>query len=325
MLTSKELKATLRRILPSMDADVSVATLMKALETEMDMDADERKAIKSMVKSIAPDMLHLDDDDEDIRPRKKTIAKKTLAKKTKHIVQDSDDEAGSSQGEPEPSADSDVSDAPPSKPSKRRVPASDSDESDNATPVKKPSTKKCATSRRAASSDDESSPAPKKRKTAAIKKPAADAGWASDGLEQLKLLARTAGVLAPAIYKKIREAPSLAAAEDLVRDRLLAANVRWQGRYPGKHDVAAMKRKRDLARELDGMDTSLIIDEGPRRARRDYVEPPRKALSLGDDVPPLMGTDESDGSSSEASFTLHDDDDDEEEDDHEDGSDEDEE
>ncbi|EQC33639.1 hypothetical protein SDRG_08743 [Saprolegnia diclina VS20] len=300
MVTSKELKATLRRILPSMDADVSVATLMKVLETEMDvMDADERKAVKTMVKSIAPDMLHLckgaasppasDNEDDDVPPRKKSVAKKTVAKKTaaktaKRVVQDSDDEASGSQGEPEPSEDSDVSDAPPSKPSKHRVLASESDDSDSATPVKKPATKKRAKGRRAASSDDESSPAPKKRKTAVAKKPTADAGWASDGLEQLKLLARTAGVLAPAIYKKIREAPSLDAAEDIVRDRLVAANVRWQGRYPGKHDVAAMKRKRDLARELDGMDTSLIIDEGPRRPRREYVEPPRKAaLSLGDD------------------------------------------
>ncbi|OQR93841.1 hypothetical protein ACHHYP_02192, partial [Achlya hypogyna] len=291
MVAADVLRSTLARLLPDMDArTVTLSALMKALAQELQVAPGDLKAVKATVKGLVGEMLHLcsndaspvkaapacksPDDDDDEAP------KKAAPSKVKRVVVESDEsEPERTVREPEPDNDSaseSDSDAPQRKKkvtAKRRQVVASSDD-DDAIPPKKPAAKG---RRKPAASSEEDSPPSKKRKSVAKKasKPSSpkaskpkDAGWASDGLEQLKLLARTAGVLAPAIYKKIREAPSLQAAEDVVRDRLREAHVRWTGTYPGKHDIAAMKKKRDLARELDGMDTSLIIDDGPRRPRR---------------------------------------------------------
>lgn len=113
------------------------------------------------------------------------------------------------------------------------------------------------------------------------------------GLASLKEMARAAGLLgcvcatlaecfiatrtlmlycavllfSPHFYKKLKETSSVDEAEDLVRDLLRDASVRFSGRYPSKQEIAVVKRKKDMEKDLEGIDTSMIITGGrPRRA-----------------------------------------------------------
>lgn len=71
----------------------------------------------------------------------------------------------------------------------------------------------------------------------------------------------------PQLYKRLNAARSVEEAEDIVRDRLQDAGVRFNGSYPSSRDISAAKKKRDREKELEGMDTSLIIPDSGRSRR----------------------------------------------------------
>ena len=64
----------------------------------------------------------------------------------------------------------------------------------------------------------------------------------------------------------LKDAASTTEAEEILRDRLHGAGVSFAGSYPSSRDISAAKRKKEKERELEGIDTSLII--GDRRSRR---------------------------------------------------------
>jgi hypothetical protein len=76
----------------------------------------------------------------------------------------------------------------------------------------------------------------------------------------------------PKVYKALKEAQSVDEAEEVVRDRLEEAGVQFSGRYPSARDISAAKKKRARDKELEDIDTSLIIDSGrPRRSAAQSV------------------------------------------------------
>jgi hypothetical protein len=68
------------------------------------------------------------------------------------------------------------------------------------------------------------------------------------------------------VYAILKKCESEEAQEDVLRERLQDAGIRFSSPYPKKSDIAAAKRKREKDKELDGIDTSLIITGG--RSRR---------------------------------------------------------
>ncbi|OQS04439.1 hypothetical protein THRCLA_20882 [Thraustotheca clavata] len=351
MLDKQVLRNALKRMLPEMDAaTVTLSALKEALHKELGVSHDELKQSKKLVKEVVADLLYLckNSSSTPIKaapvPVKKAVVKKSeeeedvvkrkLSKPKKNCVLESDEE----ENKPENEQNDDASvhtesenEAPKpvkktirkkevvkrksSKTKKSRVSDSEDEENESdASPVHTESEHEAPKSKkqrrhRQESEESEGSSSPKKKKTPQVKKPTHN--WTSEGYEQLKLLARTAGVLAPAIYKKLREASSLDEAEDILKERLAQANVKWHGKYPGRHDIAALKKKKALAQELDGIDPTLIIDHGPRR-------PARRVAGVYDLGPKPKFDDENEDSEdesdsgSEASFQLNDDEDEEE-------------
>ncbi|RMX62251.1 hypothetical protein DD238_000833 [Peronospora effusa] len=88
----------------------------------------------------------------------------------------------------------------------------------------------------------------------------------SAGLTSLKELGRAAGILNPQLYKLLNRATSTADAEEILRDRLHDTGISFAGAYPSSREISAAKRKREKEKELEGIDTSLIISSG--RSRR---------------------------------------------------------
>ncbi|KAI9908118.1 hypothetical protein PsorP6_004099 [Peronosclerospora sorghi] len=114
----------------------------------------------------------------------------------------------------------------------------------------------------------------------------------SAGLASLKELGRAAGVLKYAwlmlemflLYKVLNNAASTADAEEILRDRLHDAGISFSGSYPSSRDISAAKRKRAKDKELEGIDTSLIISDGrPRRGSAQQVSYHEERISGEED------------------------------------------
>ncbi|KAH9195808.1 hypothetical protein AeNC1_002230 [Aphanomyces euteiches] len=195
-------------------------------------------------------------DDETSDGRNKQLhMKRHKPSMSKRVVEESDDEdTGDSDDEDQPRARKHAKSTKAKSSSSRQ---SSEDESD--------STLTKRGKRKAKGREEKTS---KKRRSVPAKPTKSDVPT-TPGLEALKQMAKIAGVLAPGLYRKLREADSVDEAEEILRDRLDQVNVHWSGKYPSKFDMAALKKKKDLERELDGIDPSLILDSGrsPRRSR----------------------------------------------------------
>lgn len=128
------------------------------------------------------------------------------------------------------------------------------------------------------SSGDEDATHSKKRRTtsrnskvAALPRKKAKTAMQADspGLASLKELGRAAGILNPQVYKYLKSTNSTEEAEEYLRERLNKAGITFHGTYPTSRDISAAKKKHAKEKELEGIDTSLILSSGrPRRGVR---------------------------------------------------------
>ncbi|KAG7393582.1 hypothetical protein PHYPSEUDO_007419 [Phytophthora pseudosyringae] len=267
LVTEDAIVKALREMLPLMNADtVTLKVVMQKLAVRFGMEFGVFKAQwKSRIKALLPDMLELcpggddsdnesehaeadapegDDDAEeeeevDLRPSRKRTAR---AIKKRNAVVDASEE------EDDDANDSDASEGEAAKPE---------EDEDDVAPAKKRRTApdKSHTNKR---KSKESAALAKKTKTVKQVDP--------PGLASLKELGRAAGVLNPRVYKLLKGADSTEEAEEILRDRLQDAGVAFHGSYPTSRDISATKRKHAKEKELEGIDSSLIITGG--RSRR---------------------------------------------------------
>ncbi|RLN56439.1 hypothetical protein BBJ28_00023173 [Nothophytophthora sp. Chile5] len=321
LLTEETVVAALREMLPSMDADtVTMRVVMQKLALRFGIDEKEIKAEwKPKLKEMLPDLLvlcaggkqHEDEDEEkadayveseeeevDLRPSRKRGQRAT---RKRHAVSDGSDEEDAEEEASEEEASH----------------AEDEDDGDDEEDVVSPAKRRRISAKGGKSrqrTGKKSSPSMKKAK-------AVKAATDPPGLASLKELGRAAGVLGPQVYKRLNEASSLEEAEELIRERLHEAGFGFHGAYPSSRDISAAKKQRAKDKELEGIDTSLIITGG--RARRvtakpvSYKEPQysdeeEKDPNAGDDEAKNEGSDKddpsaedtasSDSDASEASF-----------------------
>jgi hypothetical protein len=78
-----------------------------------------------------------------------------------------------------------------------------------------------------------------------------------------KALGRASGC-GPTLYKGLKEMSSQEQLKEL-RQRLRDVGAKWTGDYPSKAEIDAAQRKKDAERELDGIDTTLIMSSKRRR------------------------------------------------------------
>ncbi|KUF89270.1 hypothetical protein AM588_10002152 [Phytophthora nicotianae] len=288
LVTEDSIVTALREILPQMNADTAtLKVIMQKLAIRFGMEfADIKAQWRPRIKELLPDMLELcpgggasesenenaeadgqeghDDDEEeevDLRPSRKRTASKRNA-----VVDASDDE-----GDADEVNDSDASEARLEEDEE-----AESGDEDDVAPVKK----KRATVRTSLWSSFELcadvfvlyviQTETKKRKSKESAPPAKKAKTVKQvdppGLASLKELGRAAGVLNPRVYKLLKAAETTDEAEEILRERLQDAGISFNGSYPTSRDISAAKRKHAKEKELEGIDTSLIITGG--RSRR---------------------------------------------------------
>lgn len=74
--------------------------------------------------------------------------------------------------------------------------------------------------------------------------------------------------LRPRVYGALKQLDSEEEQEDLIRDLLRTNGIKFSGRYPQKREIDDVRRKKDLEKDLEGIDTSLIIKDTSIRSRR---------------------------------------------------------
>ncbi|GMF10385.1 unnamed protein product [Phytophthora lilii] len=258
LVTEESIVKALREVLPSMNArTATLKVVMQKLAVRFGMNFDDIKAQwRARIKTLLPDLLELcadgeasgqeeeEDEEVDLRPSRKRTER--VVKKRNAVVDESEDE-----GEVDNAKDSDASEGETAQPEED----DDEDDEEDVSPVKKRRTTSDKSQSKKRKNKDVAPPAKKAKTTKQLDTP---------GLASLKELGRAAGILK--LYRLLNGADSTEEAEEILRDRLHDAGVSFHGSYPTSRDISAAKRKHAKEKELEGIDTSLIISGG--RSRR---------------------------------------------------------
>lgn len=289
LVTEEMIVKALQEILPLMDAKTAtLGVVMAKLALRFGVEKSEIKSQwKLRLRELLPDMLDLcgggkkkeeeeagsAEEEAVVRPSRKRAGTKRRAVSDESEEEDGND-AGEDEAQPEEDDEEDA----------------DSEEEEVAPKRRKRSSK-------------EAHKAPVKRvRTATHADP--------PGLASLKELGRAAGVLNPRVYKLLKSASSTEEAEEILRDRLHDAGVSFSGSFPTSRDITAAKRKHDKDKELEGIDTSLIITGGRSRrsaARVSYkVSKEDEERAEGEEEEEEEEDDEDDEDASEGDFAASD-------------------
>ncbi|CAI5745287.1 unnamed protein product [Peronospora destructor] len=271
LITEESIVKALQDILPSMNVDTAtLLVVMQKLADRVGMELVDLKAKwRPRIKELLPNMLGLlaggntfgneiKKDDADVHEEEEEVVDLRPRRKRHSRKRNADVDASDKKGhrprivdESEPSEDDaanfEVGDE-----------ADDSDGDGTVVPVKE----------RQKVPDNSHK---KKRKSKGVvpplKKSKTTKQPESAGLTSLKELGRAAGVFNPQLYKVLNRAASTADAEKILRDRLHDTGISFAGAYPSCREISAAKRKRVKEKELEGIDTSLIITSGRSRRR----------------------------------------------------------
>ncbi|XP_052204224.1 uncharacterized protein LOC127809463 [Diospyros lotus] len=127
-------------------------------------------------------------------------------------------------------------------------------------------------------------------------------------VEHLKSIIKSCGMsVPPAVYKRAkqvsenkREGFLIKELEEILSREGLSAN-------PSEKEIKEVKKRKDRAKELEGIDMSNIVSSTRRRSTTSFVAPPKPKIPLESDANDAEGTD----SSNNESDAENDDDDDE--------------
>ncbi|KAF1335366.1 hypothetical protein FI667_g1285, partial [Globisporangium splendens] len=333
-LTQMELAAAILDIVPQMDPQVvTLSIVMDMLATHFGVDLDDIKRHRAVIKTLVVSGIQAhhstkgeksgsasgsgnddDDDKENIdrsssrqQKKKRHVQENSKRKPVRrpNVISDGSDEESEQEEEGDDDGDEDHTAESESQQS-----GSDSD----VAPSKKRARGKVTPAKRKAPSSKQYMTA-KKKAVPAVKKPQRQSD--PPGLASLKEMARSARLLSPRIYAALKKLESESEQEEYIRDLLRDSGIAFSGRYPQKREIDAVRRKKDMEKDLEGIDTSLIIqDDTSSRSRRasrsrvSYAEQLRNRVASEDD-------EENDGAAADDNAEKKSDEDEEEDDDDE--------
>ncbi|KAJ0411529.1 hypothetical protein ATCC90586_001124 [Pythium insidiosum] len=310
-VTMDVLRDALRQIAPTIDPKTTTRGMVFArLASLLDVSKDElKKRWKQEIVELITDCLmpedggtaetenmspntshhrdQSDEEDDDVAPRKRRTINRSRR------VVDAEDDEDDEQEEEEPPAAARKRQKIAQRTVKSKVVADDDSEELDGDDVEgvvesTSSRKKLPSSRKNArkpsrvsdgSEDSEDSDADasttRRRRKAPTARRKAPKDAQPHGLVALKEMAQAARLL------KLKKAASDEERENILRDVLNEKGITFHGRYPKKSEITAVKRKRDLEAEQDGIDQSAILPEGSRRRTRGAT--PRYTVDVSDE------------------------------------------
>ncbi|KAL5203748.1 hypothetical protein ABZP36_008619 [Zizania latifolia] len=103
-------------------------------------------------------------------------------------------------------------------------------------------------------------------------------------VERLKSIIKSCGMsIAPTVYRRVKQAPEskreaclLKELEDILEKEGLSAN-------PSEKEIKAVKKRKERAKELEGIDTSNIITSSRRRSTSSFIPLPKFKIEVDSD------------------------------------------
>ncbi|XP_007019032.2 PREDICTED: glutamic acid-rich protein isoform X1 [Theobroma cacao] len=131
-------------------------------------------------------------------------------------------------------------------------------------------------------------------------------------VEHLKSVIKSCGMsVPPAIYKRVKQVPENNREAQLIKELEEILSKEGLSSNPSEKEIKEVRKRKERAKELEGIDTSNIVLSSRRRSTTSFVAPPKPKIP-----------DASDDDESEESDDNDDDDDGDEDNDDEDGGDE---
>ncbi|KAI3685549.1 hypothetical protein L6452_34797 [Arctium lappa] len=142
-------------------------------------------------------------------------------------------------------------------------------------------------------------------------------------VERLKSIIKSCGMsVAPTMYKKAKQVPEDKREAFLIKELQEVLSKEGLSTKPTEKEIKEVKRRKERAKELEGIDTSNIVLGSRRRSTSNFIPPPKPKEPIVPDGDDSEDNDNDDGDDSED--TDKDDGDDSEDTDKDDGDDQDE-
>ncbi|XP_062097602.1 G-patch domain-containing protein 1 [Humulus lupulus] len=293
-LSKATIKAALRkraRYLIDNSEQVTLAGLRRLLEEDLELEKKALDSYKEFIKDQVDVILNSCEVSQSVTNAKKNVVKKDSQRKVARKVrsEESSDSANSeSDGDEDlvkPRKKSNTKGKDSNESKKRKKPTKDS----NVSGTKRIKAKETMTEDNIdaedngiVSEDDHShSSAEKSTKKKVVSAPAPAYG---KRVESLKSVIKACGMsVPPSVYKKAkqvsenkREAYLIKELEEMLSKEGLSAN-------PSEKEIKEVRKKKERAKELEGIDMSNIVSSTRRRSTTSFVPPPRPKLPVEND------------------------------------------
>ncbi|KAL7615588.1 hypothetical protein Lser_V15G00380 [Lactuca serriola] len=103
-------------------------------------------------------------------------------------------------------------------------------------------------------------------------------------VERLKSIIKACGmIVAPTVYRKAKQAPEEQREAILVKELKEILSKEGLSSNPSEKEIKEVKRRKEKAKELEGIDTSNIVVGSRRRSTFNFVAPPKPKVAIESD------------------------------------------
>lgn len=98
-------------------------------------------------------------------------------------------------------------------------------------------------------------------------------------VERLKSVIKSCGLsISPAIYKKVKQAPENKREACLIKELEEMLAKEGLSTNPSEKEIKDVKKRKERAKELEGIDLSNIVSSGRRRSTTSFIPPPKPII-----------------------------------------------
>ncbi|CAL0327408.1 unnamed protein product [Lupinus luteus] len=261
---------------------ITMASLRRLLEEDLELGKFTLDIYKKLISQQLDEVTSSSEVLESANNAKKIVKKKPDTKATKKVISEENSGTSDTESGEEENEDDDV------KPRKKSVsegkkqttfrPKKRKGEESNLSSMKRVKTAKAASEDNSDtedngkhSEDDQSQSLPEK----STKKKEVSTPVYGKHVEHLKSVIKACGMsIPPTIYKKVKQAPENKREGQLIKELEEILSREGLSSNPSEKEIKEVRRKKDRAKELEGIDMGNIVSSSRRRSTTSFAAPP---------------------------------------------------
>ncbi|KAK1404123.1 CHZ domain-containing protein [Heracleum sosnowskyi] len=125
------------------------------------------------------------------------------------------------------------------------------------------------------------------------KKEVSTAAAYGKGVERLKSIIKACGMsVPPIVYKKAKQVPDDEREDFIVKELEKILEKEGLSRKPDEKDIKEVRKRKERAKELEGIDMSNIVQSSRRRSTLSFIPPPKPKISVDSDADDTENSDD---------------------------------